>query len=82
MMAQMIFHKAGNEIVAVVVALMAPQRERQTAISAGLLEKVRIELAFEELIAEPLIDQDVRPCRRIAKRFNDLGGVIGLSVAS
>jgi hypothetical protein len=52
---QVIFHEGGDEVVAVVVALLHAQLER--LIGARLAQQLRAELAFEELIPGALIDQ-------------------------
>jgi hypothetical protein len=73
---QMFFHECGNEVVAVVVALVAVQLQRDIALLARGFEKVRMQLFFEELVREPLVDQD--PVRGLltVKGFDEFRRVV------
>ena len=55
-MAQMIFNKCRDEIIAVIIARLAPQRERIAHLLGGLLQQMRVELGLEKLIGGALID--------------------------
>src|SRR4051812_23370445 len=58
--AQMILDEGGDEIIAVVVALLHPQRQRDPGLPAGRVEQLGSQLAFEEAVASSLINEDLR----------------------
>ena len=58
MVPQVIVHKCRYEIVAVIVTVVAPQFEFDTALAAGCLEQMRMKLLLEKLIIQSLVDQD------------------------
>ena len=60
-MAQVGFDEAGDEEVAVVVALAQAQLERHAGFRAGLVQQFRLELGVEELVFRALVDQQRRP---------------------
>jgi hypothetical protein len=53
--------EAGDEEVAVVVALAQAQVERHAGLRAGLAQQFRLELGVEELVFRALVDQQRRP---------------------
>lgn len=57
-MPEMIFHERGNKVVAVVVTIVPPQFECHAGLATGLLQEVRMQLLFQELVGKPLIDED------------------------
>src|ERR1700674_1726422 len=59
-MRDVILDERFDEVVAVVVAFMAPHRHRLAGPQAGSLENVRMQLIAEEFIAQTLIDEDAR----------------------
>lgn len=61
MMSQVIFHECRNEIVAVIVAVVASQLEIDATRLASSLEQVRMQFLLEELVCHPLVDQYFRP---------------------
>jgi hypothetical protein len=60
MMPQVIFDDTRDEIVPVVVACMIAQCEALTDLRTRRFEEMRMQLLLQELIREPLIDQDRR----------------------
>ena len=60
MMTQMVINKRRDEIVAVVVSRLTPEGECLSSLAAGVLESMRVQLIFHELVGKPLIDQDRR----------------------
>ena len=68
MPAEVVLDKAGNEEVRVIVAFMHAQRQRYTGFGAGIFQKLRLELAFQELVPDPLIDKQVFQSRAIFKQ--------------
>src|SRR5258707_1300621 len=48
--AQMVFHEGGDEVVAVVVAGLAAQGERNFSLLAGGLQQLRAQLLFQKRI--------------------------------
>ena len=59
MVGQVVRHEGGDEVVAVVVALMQAQGEG-LAVAAHPLEAVRVELGGQKLVGHALIDEDRR----------------------
>lgn len=57
MVSKVIFDERLDEVVAVIVARVAAQNERLPGECCGVLQPIRLELALEELVAEPLIDE-------------------------
>src|SRR6185312_5114058 len=76
-MDQVVLHEGRDEVVAVVVAFMAPQLQRVTNFLRRFLEQVGMQLQLQELVRETLVDQDVRPARRILHAGHELGRIIG-----
>ena len=78
-----VFHEGGDEVVAVVVALVPPETEGLAGLGAGLLEDVDAEpllpgliaLAFQELILRALIYEDGAVVREGALAYQ-LGRVL------
>jgi len=54
----MVLYKGGDEVVAVVIALLHPDLNRIVGGAAGLFNQVRLELLLEKVIRRPLIDED------------------------
>jgi len=66
-MAQMLRHKTGNEIVAVVVARMLAQRERLLGRRAGGFKQMRMQLLGQKFVGQTLVDQDAAGVGRCAQ---------------
>src|ERR1700733_9907302 len=67
MKAQVILDEAGDEVVIVTVALVAAQLQRLAGADAGLLQQLRQQLTLrQELVGQPLVDQQLRKQRRAA----------------
>ena len=64
-MTQVIFHEGRDEVVAMVVALVPAQRQRITRFPGGCFEHVLRQLLLQELVGQPLVDQQVRPARQV-----------------
>ena len=64
MVPQVILDKARDEIVAMIVAVMSAQFERNAPFFAGCFKKLRIQFLLEKIISEPLVDEN-RICRNI-----------------
>ncbi len=62
--AQVVFHEGRDEVVAVVVARLASQRQRVAGVLAGLFEPFRQQLLLQELVRIPLVDEQRRAARR------------------
>ena len=56
MPAQMIAHEGGDEIVAVVVAVLPPQREGNSDFLAGYAQKLGAQLLVEKLIGIAIVN--------------------------
>ena len=67
MKAQMIVDEAGNEVITVVIARMAAQRQRLARLLAGGLKPMRVQLIGQEFVGQPLVDEDAAGlrCRRL-----------------
>ena len=65
MPAQMIGHEGRDEIIAVVVAALAPQGEGDVGLLAGSLQQFRLELLGQELIGVAIVDQEVPEFRTV-----------------
>lgn len=70
--AQVVVHEALDEVVAVVVARVAAQRERLAHGRAGGLEQVRVQLLGQEFVGQALVDEDARGvgCGGLAVSYN------------
>ncbi len=58
--AQVVFHEAGDEVVAVVVTRVAAQGERLATGFAGLPQQVGMQLPRQELVGHALVDEQGR----------------------
>src|SRR5688500_1631476 len=67
-MAQVIVHEGRDEEVAVVVALVDAQLERLSRAGACRLEELGLELALEELVAGPLVDEELARKRALREQ--------------
>lgn len=74
MVPKVVVDEAGDEEIAVVVAALAPQLQRMTNGSRGLLQVIRSQLTLQEGVVEPLVDQQRQPLRR---RSNQVAGIPG-----
>src|SRR3546814_19913440 len=64
----MVFHEGRYEIIAVVIAGLHPQGQRDAGSGAGVGEQLRLELALEEIIGGALVDKEIRSEeRRVGK---------------
>ena len=75
-MAQVVLDEGRDEVVAVVVARLAPQRQRVTCILAGLLEPLGHQLLLEKRVRKALVHEDRRPPGDAGQRANELAGVV------
>src|SRR6266404_4697026 len=57
---EVIFDESGDEEIAVVVAVLHPQIERDIMPIARLLAPVGLELSIQERVLRPLVDQERR----------------------
>src|SRR5262245_53710147 len=57
---QMVAHESGDEIVAVVVAGLTAQRQRDVRSRTGSLQQLRAQLLGQELVGIAIIDQEAR----------------------
>ncbi len=73
---QMLFDERRYEIVAVVVAVVYAQRQRQTAFRTSLLQAHWLQLFFEIRIVGALVDEDLVVRGRIAAATGDFGGIV------
>ena len=69
MMPQVIIHKRGDEVVAVIVAFVTAQFEIDAALLAGRFEEVGVQLGLKKLVGQTLVYQD--PVGRFGIRFRD-----------
>jgi hypothetical protein len=73
MVAQVVFDKAGDEVVAVVVAGVPAQDQRLAGIAAGGFSTMRVQLLGQELVGLALVHQQRR---RAVAGLDQLGGVV------
>lgn len=73
MVAQVVFHERRDEEITVIVTLLAPQGKPLAGVAARRLEHFRIQLIDQELVGQPLIDQDGLRKRRT---LHELAGVV------
>ena len=71
-MAQMVIDKAGDKVIAVVVARLQAQSKRMAGGLCRSLEGIGLELAFQEVITIALIDQ----YRQLLSRLGQQGAGI------
>ena len=79
MVGNVVGHEARHEIVAVIVAGLVAERERDAGRAECLLEQVGLELLLEEIIRRTLVDQDLGGPIGGARKFR--GVVLAPSVA-
>ena len=65
MPAQVVGHEGGDEVVAVVVAGLEPQRQRLARDGADGLQPLGAELGGQEGVGLALVDQEVRRPRAV-----------------
>jgi hypothetical protein len=58
MPAQMVLYKGRDEIIAVIIARLDPQCERNAGPLAGLRKQMGLELAIEEIVRPALVDKE------------------------
>ena len=58
MMPQMVFDEGGDEVVAMVVALLHPQMQWYASLAAGHAQQFRLDLTFEKLILTTLVNKN------------------------
>src|SRR5690606_8999261 len=73
---QVIFDESRDEVVAVIVPLVAPEPELETVLAAGGFERLRVQLLGEELVGEALVHQDRVPRLRHLPRLHQLRGIV------
>src|SRR5690606_10673090 len=54
---EVVVDEGTDEVVPMIVAFMAPQRERLARLAAGRFECLRMQLVFEERVGQALINQ-------------------------
>src|SRR2546423_14737643 len=74
MKSKMVLDERGDEEIAVIVAVLKSQLEWNAEIPTRGTQQFRLELAFEERIVGPLIDQYWRTCP--APVFNQRGRIV------
>ena len=86
MPAHVIFHKGRYEIIAVVVAGLAPERERDGRLLAGAFQKVGAKLLGQKLIGIAVIDEEVGKPRAVLDEGDGIvlapGGVIAAEISA
>ena len=75
-MLQVLFNERRNEVIAVVIALVATNFERQTAFGTGLFEQLRFELFLEKGVGEALVDEYFAVRRSICKPARNFTGIV------
>jgi hypothetical protein len=55
--AQVVFHHAGDEVVAVVVARVPAQDQRLAGVAAGGFKQMRVQLLGQEFVGLALVDE-------------------------
>src|SRR5688572_28791735 len=76
MMAQVILDERRDEVIAVVVTGLAPERQWIAAVLASLFQAIRHQLRLEERIGETLIDEERRPSVHVGQRAEEFAGVV------
>src|SRR3954454_611736 len=64
----MILHEGGNEVVAVIVAAVAAQLERNVGLSARTFQQFWAKLLVQERIGITYVDQEIRKSRPVLKQ--------------
>src|SRR3989338_10103707 len=67
-MTQVVIDKAGDKVVAVIVARLQPQGQRMAGSLRRRLESIRLELVFQEIITIALIHQNRQLFRCICEQ--------------
>lgn len=65
MVAQVVFDEGADEVVAVVIARVAAQREGLTGFGASGLEQVGVQLFGQECVGQALVHQDAVGKQRV-----------------
>ena len=68
----MIFHKGLNEIIAVIVAILAPQNQVLACFGTGSFQQLRLELYIEKLVVRTLVDKQSCLRRSLAEQFSGI----------
>src|SRR5918994_2183925 len=75
-MAQVILDERRDEVIAVVVTGLAPERQRIAGVLASLFQAIRHQLQLEERIGEALIDEERWPSVYVGQRADEFAGVV------
>jgi hypothetical protein len=82
----MVLHEGGDEIIAVIVTGLHPQRQVNTGGAACLRQQVGAQLLFEEVVSAALIDKQFRQARPILDKCDRIPGApdtgIGTQIAA
>ncbi len=70
MMRKVVRHQARNEVIAVVIPRMAPQRQRVTSGGTDGLQQLRPQLLAQKLISLALVHQDGQALRSGGDQFH------------
>src|SRR5690606_41829716 len=71
----MVIHEGAKEVMAVVVAYMAAQSERLIGLFTRGLEGFGVQLVFQEIVSQALVNQD--PLREgLGRRRHEFGSVV------
>ena len=75
-MPQVIFHECGDKEVAVVILRMAAQRQRLPRRCAGSFEQVGMQLGFQKIVTQALVNQNAVRKWGFALCLHEAGGVM------
>src|SRR5687767_13815674 len=78
MMAQVVLDEGRDEVIAVVVARLAAQRQRVACILACLLETLGHQLLLQKRVRKALVHEDRRPAGDARQCADELAGVVFL----
>lgn len=77
MVAQVVFDEGADEVVAVVIARVAAQREGLAGFGASGLEQVGVQLFGQECVGQALVHQDAIGKQRVLALRHEGAGVMG-----
>src|SRR5215475_7737939 len=80
--AQMIGHEGGDEIIAVIVAALTPQRKANAGLLACHMQQFGLELLGQELIGIAIVDQEFGKPRAVLDQRHGVVFAPGLPVAA
>src|SRR5215204_3258260 len=79
-MPDMVGDEGLDEVVRVVITRLPTQLERLPGLTAGLLQKMRMELRLQELVRLALVDQDLRRPRASPDELGRIVGPPGIAI--